>query len=234
MGYGDTPYIKRGGQTDYKGIFHSEPHLALRKAVALCAGYGLIPAGHPIAKVTGEGGSKNKYVPYNPTTISSANTAAGQPGRAFLVQDAAAGTDLYVTMDDSYKFQVGDELILADANSSTSSSFLCGAITAIDRTTYKHMAKITVTETISASTFTVAQSACVALEQGATNANTYAEAVGILELAVDTGIGEHAKGGLGTIVLSHAMLYNGMCDNVDAAARTDLSASVDGQYLIIK
>ena len=233
MGYGDTPYIKRGGQTDYKTIFHSEPHLALRKSVALCAGYGLIPAGHPIAKVTGDGGSKNKYIPYNPTTISSAVTAAGQPGRAFLVQDATASAIVYVTMDDSYKFVVGDQIYCADNNTKTSSATDMGVITAIDRTTYSHMAAITATNAL-ATDFTVAQSACIFLEAGADNSNTWSDAVGILELAVDTGVGEHAKGGLGTIVLSHAMLYNGMCDNVDAAARTDLSASVDGQYLIIK
>lgn len=232
MPYGDTPYVKRGGQKDYKGIFHSDPHLALRKGVALCGGYGLLEAGTPLAKVTGDGNSKNYYVPYNPTTISS---AVKQPGRAFLVADAAVSPIVYVTMEDSYKFQVGDQIYVADENTKTSSSVDMGVITAIDRTTYTHMAKITATNNASAS-FTVAQSACIFLEAGADNSNTWSDCVGILELAVNTGVGEHAQGGIGSMVLSHCMLYNGMLpgDMVDAAARADISASVDGQYLIIK
>jgi hypothetical protein len=230
MPYGDTPYVKRGGQTDYKGIMHSEPHLALRKSVSLCAGYGLIEAGTPLAKVTGDGPSKDSYVPYNPTTPSS---AIKQPGRAFLVQDTAANTFLYVTMDDSYKFQVGDQVYVSDANTTTSSATDCGVITAIDRTTYTHMAKITVTTTL-ATDFTVAQSACVFLEAGASNANTWSDCAGILELAVNTGVGEHAKGGIGTMLISNCILYNGMLPLVDSACETDLGATVDGQFLIMK
>lgn len=228
---GDIASVVYGTQTDYKRIYYSNPNHAMVLEVTIGAGFGVIPAGTPMAKVTGDGNTKNKYVPYNPTTISSAvlNT-----GRAYLVSDAPNDTYVYVTMDDSYKFQVGDQIYIADNNSKTSSSEDLGVITAIDRTTYSHMAKITATNTISSSTFTVAQSACIFHEAGADNSNTWSDCAGILDVAVDTGTGENAKGGLGTIVFSNAMLYNGMCPNVDSAAETDLSATVNGQYLILK
>ena len=59
------------------------------------------------------------------------------------------------------------------------------------------MAKITVTNTINAN-FTVAQSACVFLIAGADNTNTWSDCAGILEVSVDTGTGENAKGGDGS------------------------------------
>jgi hypothetical protein len=229
MGNGDTPHIVRGGQADYKRLYYSNPDQALKKDVSLVAGFGVIPQGTGLAKVTA-GTNKGKFVPYNPATISSAVKYTGQ---AYLVADVGVGTDVYVTMDDSYKFAVGDQLYVADNNTKTSSATDCGLITAIDRTTYTHMAKITITNTLAAD-FTVAQSACVFHIAGADNTNTFSDCAGILELAVDTGVGENAKGGDGTMILSNAILYNGMLTNIDAAARTDMSATVDGQYLIMK
>lgn len=226
---GDTPHIVRGGQADYKRLYYSNPDQALKKDVSLVAGFGVIPQGTGLAKVTA-GTNKGKFVPYNPATISSAVKNTGQ---AYLVQDVVQGTDLYVTMADSYKFAVGDSVYVADNNTKTSSAEAGGLITAIDRTTYTHMAVITVTNTINAN-FTVAQSACVFHIAGADNSNTWSDCAGILELAVDTGVGEFAKGGDGTMILSNAMLYNGLLTNIDSAARSDISASVDGQYLIMK
>jgi len=108
-----------------------------------------------------------------------------------------------------------------------------GAITAIDRTTYLHMAKITFTTAITGS-FTVAQMACIHVEAGAVNTNSYCVAVGVLMHTVDTGTGENAKGAVAPMVISNAMLYNGLLTNMIAQARTDLGASVDGQFLIMK
>lgn len=232
--YGDTPFIKRGTQEDYKKIFHTDPSLALTKTVTLIAGCGIIKAGTAIAKITGDGDSKNKYVPYNPTTITNAATAADQPGRAFLVVDAAASTSQYVTMADSYKFQVGDQVYIADSDTYGASAEDLGVITAIDRTTHKHMAIISVTNTPSGATFTVANYACLFHEAGADNTNTWSDCVGILGTTVETGTGENAKGGIGDLIISNCMLYNGLLTNVDAAARTDIGASVDGQFLILK
>lgn len=234
----DIATIIRGGQTDYKKLFYSEPDRALTKEVTLQAGYGLIPAGTALAKNVSAAGNKEKYVPLMPG-ISANPPDSGNPDHllacAFLVQDAS-GTDLYVTMDDSYKFAVGDDVILLDSDTLAASSENLGAITAIDRTTYLHMAKISVTETVSG-TFTVANSACIHVEAGTTSettTNSYSVCEGILMHTVDTGTGEDAKGAVAPMILSNAMLYNGLLKNVIAQARTDLGASVNGQFLIMK
>jgi hypothetical protein len=231
MGYGDIPHIVRGKESHMKRIYHSNPDQALVKEVTLAAGYGVVKAGTPLAKVVGTGNSKALYIPYCMTVISSA--VAGQ-GCAFIVSDQGASADIYVAMDDSYKFQVGDTIVIADNNTKTSSSEDLGVITAIDRTTYTHMAKITATSSASGATFTVAQSACIHLVAGADNSNTWCDAAGILDVSVDTGEGENAKGGFGTMVISNAILYYGMLTNIDAAAIADISGVQDGQYLIIK
>lgn len=229
--YGDTPHIVRGGQQDYKRLYYSNPDQALKKDVALAAGFGVVPAGCGLAKITGAGPNKGKYVPYNPTVPSS---AVKNTGRAYIVSDQGNSTSVYVTMDDSYKFAVGDQVYMGDANTTTSSAEDLGVITAIDRTTYSHMAVITVTTAASGATFTVAQSAYICHKAGADNSNTWSDCAGILEVAVDTGTGENAKGGVGTMIISNAVLYYGLLTNVDAALIADLSAVTDGQYFIMK
>jgi hypothetical protein len=229
MGNGDIGHIVRGYQTDYKRLYASNPENAMVIPVTLVQGFGVIPAGTPLAKVTGDGPAKGKYVPYNPTTPSS---AVKNTGRTYLVADTTSSAIVYTTLEDSYRFEVGDQLYVSDSDTTTSSATNCGVITAIDRTTYSHMAKITVTTTLAAD-FTVALSASIFHKAGASNANTWSDAAGILDVAVDTGVGENAKGGLGSMVIKNAMLYDGMCPNVDSAAETDLSATVNGQFLII-
>lgn len=227
---GETPYILYGKQTDYKRIFYSSPNQALQKEVTLAPGYGIIRAGTALAKNVSASGNKNLYVPYCPTTPSSADP--NQKGNAFLVQNAA-GSDLYVTMEDSYKFEVGDDVILYDSDTKTTAAENMGAITAIDRTTYLHMAKITVTATVSG-TFTVANSAAIHVECGADNTNGYSDCAGILGSTVDTGSGENSQGAVASIILSNCILYEGLLANVDAAAKTDISASSNGNLLVIK
>ena len=231
----DIASIIRGGQTDYKRLFYSEPDRALTKEVTLAAGYGIIPGGTVLSKNLSAAGNVNKYVPLMPgiaANLPDASDPNHQLAAAFLVADAS-GSDLYVTMADSYKFVVGDDLIILSDTTYAASSENLGAITAIDRTTYLHMAKITVTTGVSGS-FTVAQNACVHVEAGAVTTNSYSVAVGVLMVTVNTGTGENAQGAVAPMILSNAMLYNALLTNMIAQARTDLGASVDGQFLIMK
>lgn len=231
----DIASIIRGGQMDYKRLFYSEPDRALTKEVTLAAGYGVIPAGTVLAKNLSAAGNKNKYVPLMPGIAANLPDAADpnhQLAAAFLVADAAT-VYLYVTMDDSYKFVVGDDIIILDDNTYAASSENLGAIVSIDRTTYLHMALITVTDSISGA-FAVANNACIHVEAGAVSTNSYSVAVGVLMHTVNTGVGANAKGAVAPMILSNAMLYNGLLTNMIAQARTDLGASVDGQFLIMK
>ena len=150
-------------------------------------------------------------------------------GLAYLVADqGGASTDAYVTMDDSYKFAVGDHLQAQDSDYATQTD--CGAISAIDRTTYLHMAKITVANTIGV--LQTSKGASISIQTK--TASPYVEAKGILKAAVDTGTGENAKGGQGVLILKNAMLYVNSLYCYNADALTDLSgASEDGKYLIM-
>lgn len=219
----DIPSIIFGGQEDYKRLYYSDPNAALVLPITISPGFGVLKMGTAIAENGSAAGNDGKFLPYDPTaTITGAEVA---PGRAYLVQSSGAvASDLYVTMDDSYKFIVGDDVII---NDDTTTAENLGAITAIDRTTYTHMAKITVTTATGATSFTTARFAYITLEG-------YDTCVGILEKSVDTGEGVNAKGALANLIVSNAVLITGMLTNVDSAALTDLSASAFGSHTVIK
>jgi hypothetical protein len=217
--FGDSPYAYRGPQFDYKKMFYSNPDQAKQLPITLAPGYGVIELGTALAKNASAAGNVGKYVPYDPTTVTGAENA---PGRAYLVQSSGTtATELYVSMQDSYKFVVGDDVFIHD---SVTAAENLGAITAIDRSTYPHMAKITVTTATGGTSFTTARFAYLYVEGSDTCA-------GILKISRNTGVGVEAKGALGQILKGNYVLYNGMTLNVDSAARTDIGAEVDGQYL---
>jgi hypothetical protein len=224
----DIPQVVHGVQTDYKRLYYSNPDAALKVPITIMAGYGLLEVGTALAKNLSAAGKAGLLVPYNPTTFTGAEN---HPGRAYLVANSGT-TDkfVYVTMDDSYKFNVGDDLII---NDDTTAAENLGAITAIDRTSEPHRAKITATTAIGGTAFTTARKACVFVEAG-TSGNNYSDCVGILEKSVDTGIGSNAKGAVATLILGNAVLYEGTLTNMDDAAKTDISASSFGQYLYMR
>ncbi|MHC5214034.1 MAG: hypothetical protein ACYSOO_05545 [Planctomycetota bacterium] len=226
----DIPSIIRGAQDDYRNLYYSEPMAALKVPVTLQSGYGLLKIGTALAKNLSAltTGGKDQLLPYNPTTFTGAEK---HPGRAYLVADSgAAATILYVSQDDSWKFKVGDDVII---NDDTTAAENLGAVTAIDRTTDLSRAAITITTQTGGTSFTVARKANIFVEAG-TSGNNYSDGVGILEKSVDTGTGENAKGAVATLILGNCVLYEGLLTNVDAAFRTDVSAAQFGQYMYIR
>jgi hypothetical protein len=226
---GDTPHIVRGVQKDYKNIYYSRPEIALVTDIALQAGYGLLEAGTVLAKNLSAATSRyGKHVPYTPTLFTGAEV---DPGRAFLVTaSGTTATVLYVTLADSYKFAVGDDVIIDD---NVTAAENLGAITAIDRTTYPQMAAITVTTATGGTSFTTARKAHIKVEAG-NSSNNYSDAVAILAKSVDTGSGENAQGALAPVLISNAMLYTGMLTNLDAAAIVDLGCVAFGRFTVLK
>jgi len=224
----DAPGLIRGTQEDYKRLYYSNPDAALKVPITIDAGYGILKAGTTLAISLSAAGNTGKFVPYNPTTITGAEDA---PGRAYLVQNSGTtATNLYVTMDDSYKFAVGDDVIIKD---DTTAAENLGAITAIDRTTNTHMAKITVTTATGGASFTTARFAYIAIEAG-DSSNNYSDCKGVLEKSVDTGVGVNANGALATLILGNCVLYTGVLTNMDAAAIVDVSAATIGNFTYIK
>ena len=227
---GDTPHVYDGLATDYRRLLYSEFDHVLSLPIQLSAGYGTLKQGSAIAKNLSNltTGNKGQFVPYNPTTVSSAS--AYEPGRAFLVNDIASGESAcQVTMEDSYKFTVGDDLII---NSGSISALNAGAITVIDRTTYANKAEITFTTAIDDGA-PVSDDACASIEAGI-SANGYSDCVGILAGAIETGVGEFSKGGQGVLMVSNFTMYSGMAWNFDAAAKVDISSSDFGKYTVVK
>jgi len=223
----DIPAVDYGNQWDYKKLYYSNHMAALRVPGTLQKGYGLVRAGTTLAKNISAGGGLNLLVPYNPTIFP----VSIDIGRAYLITDSGAlATTLYVTLEDSYKFMVGDDIIIND--NSTAAENL-GAITAIDRTTDSFRAAITVTIAVGATSFTTARRAHISVEAG-NSSNNYSDCVGILEKTVNTGTGEKSKGAVSTLILGNCVLYEGLLTNLDAAAIVDLGASTFGQYVYIR
>jgi hypothetical protein len=224
---GDIPHVLHGVQKDYKRLYYSDHMAALRVPVTLMAGYGLVEQGTTLAKNLSAAGNKAKLLPYAATSFPASIDAA----RAYLVANSGT-TDkfVYVSMDDSYKFAVGDDVILNDDTTSAENK---GAITAIDRTSENHRAKITFTAAIGGTAFLTTRYAYIAIEAG-DNTNNYSDCVGILEKSVDTGIGVNAKGAVATLIIGNCVLYTGCLTNLDAAAITDLAAASFGQYTYIR
>lgn len=218
---GDSPNILYGPmQTDYRRLFYSDEAIVMQIPVQLSAGYGILKAGTALAKNTSAlaTGNTSKFFPYSPSAITGTEIA---PGRAYLVQPTVNGSPLlYVGMDDSYKFKVGDDIMVID---NTTSGENLGAITAIDRVSNTHMAKITTTSNAGATPFTTARFAFVAAEG-------YDACVGILGKSVDTGVGANAVGAGATLLLKNYVLYTAGLVNVDAAAIVDLSLTSIGLY----
>ena len=228
MPLGDTPYIYRGAQAELKRLFYSDPNKAFCKTITIPAGYGVIRAGAIMGIITESTSRVDQYVPY--TGLDSVgNVAAGVGdlfGAAFLTTDPSTGTTGQVVMDDGYKFAVGDHLVAGDSDLSNTD---LGAITAIDLTTYTHIASITVTNAFGSET--VAKGAVITIQTA--TASPYVAAAGILKGTVDAGTGENSQGATGVMVIKNAMLYVDSLYNYNADVATDLSSSTDGKYLIL-
>ena len=207
---------------------------ALIKSKTLAPGFGNLPLGTILAENLSAAatGNKGKLVPYVLDDSTETNTAK-QLGVSFLVASYVnAATDVYVTLDDSYRFAVGDDIILGRNNSGSWEIHNGGAITAIDRTTYPHMAKITFTTGVASNDYTTANKVAVWPEAGTTS--KYSLAKYILCAAVDTGTGENSKGALAPVLLSNCILNSGVIPNYDAQVATDMSLVVDGPHLVVK
>jgi len=230
--YGSQPYgVVRTGQADLRALFKSRPEDAFVKDISIPAGYGVIPAGTVMGIITESTSRQGMYVPYVCSDLGISAGLTTYPGLAYLTQDGAADAYAYVTMSDSYKFAVGDHLAAADSDTDGLSGIDLGVITAIDRTTYSHIAKITVTNNVTTG-ITVANGGCVFIQTKTTA--PFVEAKGILAGAVDTGTDENSKGGQGNLILGNAVLYKGALYGYDAEVQTDLSNVEDGNLIYLK
>ncbi len=225
---GSTPQLNRGPEVPgYKALYYSIREIALIKDKTCQPGYGVLRAGTIMAENISAltTGGKGLLVPCATTLFT-----VGDVGRAFALADVATGVAIiHVTQEDSYKFKVGDDLILANNTPEYGDG---GAIISIDRDTYPHFAVITFTTGIATLNNTVAKACCCYVEAGA--AGKLSTAKYILDKDVDTGVGEIAQGAITPVLISNAILYTNSLVNFDAAAATALGTVDDGQHTILK
>ena len=224
--YGDSPHIVRGGIVDPKRLFYSNVETALLLPVTIPPGFGILPAGTVVGQIL-SGNRTGQYVPVTPRVPATGlNTMFGA---AYLLADGDANAIAQMTIEDSYKFAVGDLCFALDGD--TAAGVDLGAVVSIDRTTNTHFATVTFTNDITAA-ITVAQGGVVAIQT--LGVSPWQAADGILIGGIDTGVGENAAGGQGAMVVSNAILYGGCLYNCDAGAITDLGALSSGQYLVMR
>lgn len=210
-----------------KALFHSIRDIALIFDKTVSKGYGYLKAGTVMAVNCSDAGGVGELVPYVPISTSVVLGLDSAIGVAPLVANAASG-HVYVSINDAYKFEVGDDLILD--NDDDEGPTIAAAITAIDVTTSTIMADITTTA-FSHGNYTVAKKAYAYVKTYASS--PYTLAAYVLDKDVDTGVGSLAVGALTSVVVSNCILYKNNMINLTAAAITALG-SVDGRFLIMK
>lgn len=112
-----------------------------------------------------------------------------------------------------------------------------GAITRIDRTGIVGGTQAQVyftTGVTTAANFTAALFGCVYVKSDGEASTPFSKAKYILDQSVDTGTGEYAKGALGSVVISNAVVYTASLVGMDAAAITDMGTIADGRFTILK
>lgn len=227
---GSIPQVVRNGEgPGINRLYFTRPENAIILTKTFAPGYGVLKAGTVVSENASAAGNKGKLTPYVPvygSQIAALNNNAAI-GIAPMVANSSSGT-VYVSIADSYKFIVGDQLYFE--NTAGDGLVNCGVISAIDRTTDSTRAAIT-TDAFTATNGTIAKHAYVYIKTGST---PFSIAKYILDKDIDTGTGEDAVGALGTVVISNAALYSASLINCTAAAITSLGAVVDGQLTILK
>lgn len=206
-----------------KQLYFSQRAIALLLDKTLRSGYG----GLELGTVLAQDQNTDKYVPYVPDTID----LAADVGRVPLLNDCTTADNFDVLMEQSYKLQTGDVIVLTD----TDGSYEQATISDIDRDSYDYKATVTLSGATSG-TFTVAKKAnCYVKAEDVSGDNKASKAAFILDMNVDTGNGEDAEGALAPVLLSNAIIYQASCVGMDSQAITDLgNVSSDGQYYILK
>ena len=224
--YGSIPQHRQPAESPgWKTLFHSVRDIALIIDKTIKPGFGILREGTLMSQIYGG----DQLVPYARTSRTDVHA-----GRTFVISDVAAqATTVRVSLKKSYRFAVGDVIVLCN-NSAAGVFEDLGAITEIDRTTYPDIAVITPTTAVAnVATHTVANS--TAIYHKTKVDSPFMTATHILDKDVDTGEDVGSLGGLTSVVLSNAVLNYGVLVGIDSAAITALSAVNDNnRFLILK
>lgn len=232
IGGSNYPFSQRGPEIlGVESIYHSDPQFALILGKVLAPGYGVLKAGTVMAVNSSAAGNVRKLIPYVKTPTS---VAADDPMKAYASANVAdTATAISIPLADSYRFVVGDDIMLSSYVTNAAVYHNGGAITAIDRTTTPGIATITFTTAVAVATFTVANGTACYVEAGTTG--KYCKAKYILDADVDTGYGDSTiTDALSSVLVSNAIVKLGLLTNYDSAAETDLGTITDNSFVIVK
>lgn len=224
---GAVPQVNLTGMTRnvQKRLFFSRRESALLMEKTLRGGFGAVDIGTIMGVVAGD----DRIVPHAAVGSESAI------GKTFLVANAANGqATLQVDLVESYRFIPGDPVVLY--NGSAAGVYMVSTVNAVDRT--GRTAVVTLDDDFAAATFTTANGAfiCHRTGENAADATSLAAAY-VLDQDMLTGVGEDTvqpDGALGSIVVSNAILYQDVMENVDDAVLTALSLIPDGRFYILR
>ena len=219
---GAVPQVNLTGHTRIvqRRLFFSRREIALILEKTIRGGFGNLDLGTVMGVVAGD----DRLVPF--AAVGNDSTI----GKSFLVADAANGQATFqISTEDSYRFQVGDPVVLYNANGG--GTYMVSEIAAGGITRGATVATITLGDNFGAATFTVTNGAFVAHRTGldAADATSLAAAY-ILDQDVDTGTGGDTiqpNGAMASVVVSNAVLYADVLWNLNAAAITALGLTAD-------
>ena len=225
---GNIPQQTLTGYTTrfYEQLFKSTRDIALLLDKTFRAGYGVLPIG----TVAAVDQNTDKLVPYVPDTISEDDV-----GRVFSLTDlTAAGVsgEFDVPMLESYKLQANDVVILTDTNGTYEER----TINSVDRDSHNIKATVHLSTGVT-SDFLTSRLANAYVKAEDASSGKRSRAKYIIDAETDTGGGVYAKGALGSVVLSNAVLNKDVMEkaNIDATAMTHLgNIELDGTYYILK
>ena len=216
---GYAPQVNLTGITRLvqKRLFFSRRESALLLEKTLRGGFGAVDIGTVMGVVAGD----DRIVPF----AAVGNTSP--IGKTFLTVDATNGNaNITVSLSDSYRFVIGDPVVLYNATPTYQ------VTTVADITRGATTATIELDDVVGAATYTVALGAFLAHRTGANAADaTSLAAAYILDQDIYTGEGAETvqpDGALGSVVVSNAVLYADVIENINADALTALGMVRDG------
>jgi hypothetical protein len=238
---GAIPQQNLTGVTRYteKRLLFSLREQALILPKTLRGGYGILEMGTLMSVIendaygAGTDEAQGILVPYVPADVASTTLDhATHPGVCPVFTATASAAIVYCDLERSWMFQLGDEILLQDADSLEG-----GTISAIDRTTYDYQAKITLEANIVATFTANASWAYVRCGDGTAASSGVAAGTSvaqyILDQTIDTGY-EDQGGALGSVIVSNAIFYTDALIGADTVGIADLGLIADGIFHILK
>lgn len=219
----DGPFTARTGRTREHQLFHSKEDQAHIMTGMVTPGWGVLRKGMVMSVNKSAAGNKGLLVPHVVDDYTDMTNTLLNKGRIFLLEDTAdAGDSVKVSLEDSYKLVVGDDLIISD---DTTTEENLGAITAITR--YAGWAVVEFTDAIGGTAFTTARYANVYVEAG--SATPWSDPLCILTRDIDTGLnGVITSERMAPCLVGNAVLYETNVYNYNSDTLDSLSARKAG------